>query len=113
MGRVCARVTVGPQHLLSVRDATRRDASRKEEERERRGVPVTFQVGQGRWHEKGEMGREKRRKRVGARRVEEGRDRRGAQQDNRVALTSHPAPPVVARRGSGGTRKSAEQMPCL
>lgn len=85
MGRVCARVTVGPQHLLSVRDATRRDASRKEEERERRGVPVTFQVGQGRWHEKGEMGREKRRKRVGARRVEGG----GTGEERSRIIASH------------------------
>lgn len=80
---VCARHGGAPASALRT---TRRDATRQgRRKRARRGVPVTFQVGQGRWHEKGEMGREKRRKRVGARRVEGG----GTGEERSRIIASH------------------------
>lgn len=117
---VCVCVTVGPQHLLSVqrrrRDATRRYARKKEKESEQRRLcPCYFPSGTGTVVRKRGNEEGKKKEKGGSEEGGEGergrRSRRGAQQDNRVALTNILHLLLLHGQGVGGIRESAEQMP--
>lgn len=119
---VCVCVCHGgaPASALRTTTTTRRDATlrEKEGERERTETPVSLLL--SKWDrdggtKKGKWGGKKEGKgweRGGWGEGERGRrSRRGAQQDNRVALTNILHLLLLHGQGVGGIRESAEQMP--